>query len=128
MYNSRPRRTNYEGYSTGIFVPENYSGNAFRERDRGALDEQVESVSETCKEQEKREECERATEPCVRCEEEEKCEPRRPSRIGFGFNTSKLFRGGIGFEELLIIGLILLIASSENNDDIIVLLALLFIG
>ena len=54
------------------------------------------------------------------------CLPRpRP----FGFNVGKLFSGGIGVEELLIIGLILLIAQSENNEDIIVLLALLlFIG
>ena len=44
---------------------------------------------------------------------------------GIGFNVGRLFRGGIGFEELLIIALILLISQNDNNDDIIVLLALL---
>ena len=29
MYNSRPRKMNYGGYSAPFTVPENYSGNAF---------------------------------------------------------------------------------------------------
>ena len=39
------------------------------------------------------------------------------------------FSHGLGFEELLIIGLILLISQSDTDDDVILLLALLlFVG
>ena len=46
--------------------------------------------------------------------------------FNFNFNPARLFGGGIGTEELLIIGLILLFAQSEGNEDMILLLILLF--
>lgn len=131
MYNSRPR-----SYRSGFAVPENYSGNAF-------LDGEIKEpnivteldndnvIRSTSLEEET--EKETVTEENESTEAKDEAEQEnvavsvgamsRPSR--FGFNASKLFRGGIGFEELLIIALILLISQSENNEDVIVLLVLL---
>ena len=136
MYNSRPRRMNYNGYQRDFVLPENYAGNAFRENVLEEMDEEIETVIEdeaeniemledmpqTPKEYE-------TVEAVHSCEGESNECKRLPRPRPFGFNVGKLFSGGIGVEELLIIGLILLIAQSENNEDIIVLLALLlFIG
>ena len=130
MYNSRPRRMSYEGFGDSIAVPENYGGSAFRE---APLPEMIEPS-------EYEENVEREESPAEeRIEEEgtveaglslgERCEKKHSLfGSGFGFRVPRIF-GEIGFEELLIIGLIFLIAQSENNEDIIVLLALLlFIG
>ena len=131
MYNSRPRRTNYDGYPEWLVVPENYSGNAFRESVEKIIDEIEEESAgredEGCAEG--MEAAQISAEPVHKAfEENHKKGGGLFSRTGFGFNLSNLF-GSIGFEELLIIGLILLIAQNENNEDIIVLLALLlFIG
>ena len=132
MYNSRPRKMSYDGYPEGFAVPENYSGNAFRENveaseyrseelpfaDSDVIDENTASADEE------------AIDAVAKPNEENQCRKGHPlSRTGFGFNVANLFKGGIGFEELLIIGLIFLIAQGDNNEDIIVLLALLlFIG
>ena len=130
MYNSRPRRMSYEGFGESIAVPENYSGSAFREPPLSAgtvpsMDEEALDVEDSSAE-EKIEEAE-AIEAGLSLGE--KCEKKLSSfGSGFGFRFPRIF-GEIGFEELLIIGLIFLIAQSENNEDIIVLLALLlFIG
>ena len=141
MYNSRSRRTNYDGYSRDFVLPENYSGNAFREdsADDVKVDAESESVIESLVEND-----EGAEEPFERAEDvsEEsvntmgKCDiplhnQRKPfsSKLGFGFNVGKLFGGSFGVEELLLIGLILLISQNDNNEDIIALLVLLlFIG
>ncbi len=126
MYNSRPR--NYRG---GFAVPENYSGNAFGDEEKGENEprKEIETDSEIV-EEEKAESLESFGEAESAHEKEEKAEtvevgaaPRGTAR--FGFNASRLFRGGIGFEEILIIALILLISQSDNNEDVIVLLALL---
>lgn len=133
MYNSRPRRTNYEGYPGGFAVPENYSGNAFREsvsaEDFVDISEEASAPAEDEEYIEDKETAEVSAEPVHKAfEENHKKGGGLFSRTGFGFNLGNLF-GSIGFEELLIIGLILLIAQNENNEDIIVLLALLlFIG
>ena len=125
MYNSRPR--NYRG---GFAVPENYSGNAFGDEEKGEneLLEKRKLTSEFI--EEKTENVKPLDEADRVHAENEKTEavevgavPRSASR--FGFNASRLFRGGIGFEEILIIALILLISQSDNNEDVIVLLALL---
>ena len=135
MYNSRPRKMNYDGYPQGFAVPENYSGNAFREN--GEVDytnEETMPFEEEELTEARGAEAETAEEEIAEAvgkifEEKPKNNGTLLSRSGFGFNIGKLFGGGIGFEELLIIGLIFLIAQSENNEDIIVLLALLlFIG
>ena len=133
MYNSRPRKINYDGYPQGFAVPENYSGNAFRDSEvesdyteQGQIFPEEEGVIEV---QEAIEE-EEIAEPVGKVfEEKPHCKGGLLSRSGFGFNIGNLFGGKIGFEELLIIGLIFLIAQNDNNEDIIVLLALLlFIG
>ena len=125
MYNSRPHRTNYEGYPKELVVPENYSGSAFFE----GAEEFVDIVEEPKEEAGEREAAEVSAEvPREVFEENHKKGGGLFSRAGFGFNLGNIF-GKIGFEELLIIGLILLIAQNENNEDIIVLLALLlFVG
>ena len=43
----------------------------------------------------------------------------------FGFDALRLFRGGFGFEELLLISLILLVSQGGGDDELILLLALL---
>lgn len=135
MYNSRPRRANYDGYTRDFVLPENYAGNAFREstveesgnkgddamqKSEDAL-ETFEELGESIDENEAQE--------CI-AKPQEKGECKRLTHPHpFSFKVGRIFGGGIGVEELLIIGLILLIAQSENNEDIIVLLALLlFIG
>ena len=128
MYSSRVHRKDYEGYPQGFALPENYSGNAFRES-RGAIVDDIEEESVGVEElTEDTQTAENASEPTCKTFEEDHKKGGLLSRTGFGFNLGNLF-GSIGFEELLIIGLILLIAQNENNEDIIVLLALLlFIG
>ena len=131
MYNSRPRKMNYGGYSSSFAVPENYSGNAFRNgQERDAEEEEKIRSEESARVDEKI--AEESSQPTLKLSEErEQCAPpcQCNKRQGFGFELGNLFGGKIGFEELLIIGLIFLIAQKENNEDIIVLLALLlFIG
>ncbi len=134
MYNSRPRKMNYDGYPQGFAVPENYSGNAFRENEEEVVDYTTEEVpsleEEVFGEAQEITVNEEIAEPVGKIfDEKPKSKGGLLSRSGFGFNIGKLFGGGIGFEELLIIGLIFLIAQNDNNEDIIVLLALLlFIG
>ena len=126
MYSRYP---NYR-FSGGVKIPNNYSGNAFKpteseaEEPRGAIE-----VAET--------ELNDESEPTLAVETPEdsaeavaaSAHPRRPLFGGLKFNVGRIFSGGIGFEELLIIGLILLIAQSDTDDDIILLLALLlFVG
>ncbi len=130
MYNSRPRKINYDGYPEGFAVPENYSGNAFRESvpetDYQSEEPPLDTVVEDVVNEQAADVAEEAAEPTVKIfEEKQKRGGSLFSRSGFGFNIGNLFGGSIGFEELLIIGLIFLIAQSENNEDIIVLLALL---
>ena len=125
MYNSRPR--NYRG---GFAVPENYSGNAFGDKENGGNEFREENKMTSEFVEEKTETVGSFDDAESIGAEDKKAEivevgaaPRNASR--FGFNASRLFRGGIGFEEILIIALILLISQSDNNEDVIVLLALL---
>ena len=122
MYNSRPR-----SYKGGFSVPENYSGNAFVDNEQKAENESIEI--ETGAENENEEKVQTNEDVLIK----EKADAADTLEVGasprntprFSLNASRLFRGGIGFEELLIIALILLISQSENNEDVIVLLALL---
>ena len=122
MYNSRPR---YSRYTSQINVPENYSGNAFRGVGEDSEVIEVEaSERDEVTEQELLEDDhsseDRATDSIAvhKKASDSKGEP-------FGLDIGRLFKGGIGFEELLIVGLILLMAQGEENDDIVLLLALL---
>ena len=110
-------------------IPKNYAGNAFS---------QIEQIEET-------EETERESAEAVKVSEEIEREAKNDSAEStkdkcssstallsrtpkFNLGLGKLFsKGGIniGFEELLLIGLILLISSEGGGDDLILLLLLL---
>ena len=110
-------------------IPKNYAGNAFS---------QIEHIEEI-------EENEREGAEAVKVSEEIVCEAKKgnaentegntsssPAFLSrtpkFNLGLSKLFsKNGInlGFEELLLIGLILLISSEGGSDDLILLLLLL---
>ena len=145
MYNSRPRYTRYDSYPQTIKVPRNYSGNAFsddfvRENTDGREGDEIIARADTAesapeekaKKEEKREDIptfqgEVSEESGKGALEECSASPKKRSLFGsgFSFDLGKLF-GGIGFEELLIVGIILLLAQNEGNEDIILLLILLF--
>ncbi|MBO5416574.1 MAG: hypothetical protein J6A83_08110 [Clostridia bacterium] len=130
MYSRYP---NYR-FSGGVRVPDNYSGNAFKPTP-------PEGESESATESESVAEAAVAESVAVSATESASTDSREDTAAvfkpekgkvkfpSFNFNLGKIFSGGFGFEELLIIGLILLIAQNGTDDDIILLLALLlFIG
>lgn len=123
MYNSKPR---YNRFTSEFSVPENYSGSAFREIEEEKVLPSESRESNTDEDIEVYEE--EKLEETVECsKKEESSPPPKKSFLpaGFGFDIGKLFRGGFGFEELLIIGLILLVAQSDESSDIILFLVLL---
>ncbi len=121
MYNSRPR---YQRYTSEISVPENYSGNAFRD-EPAEKEEKNESVDNEIADVPKKVEEKSDEELAVMSAPQKK----RGRGASFGLDISRLFKGGIGFEELLILGLILLVSQDDGNDDVVLLLALLlFVG
>lgn len=100
-------------YPSGMRLPENYSGNTFRESvdEEPAVEAEAEPVT---KEQDTPEE---SVETAALLSQKE----------GFGLRLGSLFGSkGIGGEELLILALILLLADSEGCDDLILFLVLLF--
>ena len=124
MYNSRPRVSRF---TSEFEVPQNYSGNAFREENFEENFKEETVVSEEHS-------VEKNVEESVPSSSDKVCEPPTKKKglfggAGFGFDMGRLFSGGIGYEELLIIGLILLVAQNEGNEDILLLLVLLlFVG
>ena len=109
------RPQNYR-YPTGVRLPENYSGNTFRQPPE-AVSEEAEAAAVEPETVEKKEEADESIETAALL----------PRKEGFGLRLSSLFGGkGIGSEELLILALILLLADSEGNDDLILFLVLLF--
>lgn len=140
MYNSRPRYRSTSDF-TQVSIPENYSGNAFL-RDGTAFDETFDERSDISLKDDESTARDAAFEISSTEKEgddstkEDTAEvaklisPREKKKglfgsAGFGLDLSRLFKGGIGFEELLIIALILLMAEGDGNEDMIVLLALL---
>lgn len=112
----------------GIKIPENYSGNAFSEAtekaaEQGAYDDVPESVEE-------------ASEVTAKvAPEDEKSvsaallDRKKRLPFGFNFNLGRIFSGGFGFEELLLIAIILLVSQNDSGDELILFLALLlFVG
>ena len=95
-----------------ISLPGNYGGTAFRHD--VFPDEEAPSVNEECNEAE-------AQEPSPDTHHGERSVI--PSISGHLFPKN----GGIGFEELLILGIILLVSQSSENDDNISLLLLLLL-
>ena len=109
-------------YPPSVRVPDNYSGNAFREQETPPLLTQTEdSVNEA---QEVREE------PADEQKSAESTQTSLLSSRHFGLRLGSLFgkKSGIGTEELLIIALILLLSDNDGEgfDDLILFLALLF--
>ena len=106
------------GQSAPWQIPRNYSGNAFShpEPDENSSDLEATETSDEGKKSENA-----AAPASVDCNSESK-------KAGL-FGLSR--KGGIGFEELLILGLVLLVSQSDegegNNDLAFLLLLLLFI-
>lgn len=126
-------------------VPKNYAGNAFRpplseqERIEPIFIENTDDTEDLSVAKEQKESSEEIkstlSEQVPENKNTKKNEEKQTERQSglfsfpkFDLGLSKLFtRGGIniGFEELLILGLILLIASEGKGDDLILLLILL---
>ena len=118
MYSRYP---NYR-FSGGVKIPDNYSGNAFKQVQTEPETEEI-SAAQVSEERE----TENDTLPI---QENEGAVPsavsaRRPLLGGLKFNFGRIFSGGIGFEEILIIGMILLLMQDNSDDDIILLLLLI---
>ena len=121
MYSRYP---NYR-FSGGMRLPDNYSGNAFKpseeEHKEKFLDADGTVPTTTVSEENSLSED---------TDSKESAEVFKPNdkkfRLpGFNLNIGRIFSGGFGIEELLIIGIILLLSKSDTDDDIILLLALL---
>ncbi len=114
-------------FPRGMRVPENYSGNAFR----GIPPEQEMPPSKESEPPAPPPEVENVREEIGDNPPSEPSEPHVPvghTSPPFGLHLPfKLFShgDGIGFEELLLIGLILLISQEGKNDDLVLLLILL---
>ena len=124
MYNSRPR---VRRFTSEIEVPENYSGNAFREEPEreNAVEKPVFDGADSIE----ADNAVKETAPVLSLGSDKKKGESASQKGGFGFDLSRFFGGGIGYEELLILGLILLVAQNEGNEDILLLLVLLlFVG
>lgn len=112
-------------FPRGMHIPQNYSGNAFRSNEKEEND--TKSINEN---EENIEEAKEDITP--KDDSEPKGESIPAGQLirspGFKLDLGRFFhseRGGIGFEELLIIGLIFLISQGESSDDLIFLLLLL---
>lgn len=104
------RPQNYK-YPSGMRLPENYAGNAFRD-----TNESIEIKAEESPEPQS-----------APAEESKETAALLPHKEGFGLRLGSIFGDrGFGNEELLILGLILLLADGEGCDDLILFLALLF--
>ena len=95
-------------YPSGMRLPENYSGNTFRDQP-----------------QEESQEEEAAT--ATKVEDSAQTAALLTQKSGFGLRLGSLFGNkGIGSEELLILALILLLADSDGSEDLVLFLVLLF--
>ena len=119
MYSRYP---NYR-FSGGVRVPNNYSGNAFKEKEEQPPDTLTYNTTA---------DAERAVTEIPEPPAEETAdsspvmkEKNTPSLLPFKFNFGKLLPNGFGSEELILLGLIILLSSSEKSDDILLFLILL---
>lgn len=122
-------------------VPHNYSGNAFRQEEPPEPQETVSSVDTLSSmadlppairaaEEEREGEGREAASDSLPEETDEKTSVGRLfAPPGFRLDLNRFFKHGkgegLGFEELLIMGLILLVAGGERKDDLVFLLFLL---
>ena len=121
--------TKYPNYRFGsrVKLPENYSGNAFAAQSGEAIDrENYESganddnTADTVPVGDGEKNVDTDNSVAVISGGEKKI--KLPS---FKLEVGKLFSGGLGFEELLIIALILLLSGGDNDDGTIFWLVLL---
>ena len=125
MYSRYP---NYR-FKENIKIPENYSGNAFAtelpsEDSPSRIERSEESAEQVTLLQGTVEDTRDVPTPAFSpLPKEDK--RRRKAPFGFHFDIGRLFSGGFGFEELLIIALILLVSQNEAQDDIVLFLAIL---
>ncbi|MBQ9086352.1 MAG: hypothetical protein IJY47_04105 [Clostridia bacterium] len=112
-------------FSRPFQLPSNYSGNAFAA-------EEVTEVPSVPEEEKEAEEIPTSAPPQQESEPAEKTASpagKLFSSPGFHLDLGRLFKsdrgGGIGMEELLLIGLIFLISQGETKDDLLLLLLLL---
>ena len=116
-------------FPRNLHVPQNYSGNAFRKD---------EAVIDAPSDDEPIEELPLQEQPSISAEASPESSPSADSATavgrlfpspGFKLDLGRFFKGrkglGIGFEEILIIGLIFLVAQGDSADDLIFLLLLL---
>lgn len=116
-------------FPRGMRIPDNYGGSAFSTvvaEETKPDDDKVSPVSETPAD---------SPQDVTPTKDETNAEIQESSpaapvgfRLGFGklFSHSPL-RGGIGTEELLLLGLILLISQEPGNNDLIMLLIFLLL-
>ena len=125
MYSRYP---NYR-FGGGIKIPENYSGNAFSDPP-SPIAEQGTAEDLPTPETTELEAVQTAVSPDdAKSESAGVLHHKKRLPFGFNFNLGRLFSGGFGFEEMLIIALILLVSQNDSGDDLILFLALLlFIG
>ncbi len=110
-------------YPSGVRLPENYSGNTFRE-----LPVEEEAPSEEAAAPEPQDTAEQVVDSSPEQKSDNTQSAALLSNHGFRLRLGSLFgnsNGGIGTEELLIIALILLLSDSNSNDDLILFLVLL---
>ena len=101
----------------GLQIPPHYSGNAFREP---PLPPPMEPMPD-----EETELHESASPSEIPPEETSLPVSAKRGGKGLRFDFKHLFSGGIGTEELLILGVLLLLSPGEDNDDILLFLILL---
>ena len=120
MY-ARPQNYRYTG---DVRLPQNYSGNTFRQSEEEKDEEKAEPISTEIISEEGKSEAQDGQKAEAR--EVGSLLPKPNFKLGSLFGNNKK---GVGTEELLIIALILLLADGdENNDLILFLILLLFIG
>ena len=102
-----------------VKLPENYSGNAFITSEREKNEEEPPRVASDGGDSVEKDKSDSAEVSLVGKEE------KKPKAPTFGFDALRLFSGGFGFEELLLVALIILISQGEGDDELVLLLALL---
>lgn len=124
MYARQPQSERYDRDSRGLRVPGNYSGNAFRDyqRDMHAADEDNDKIAaDNTSDSAEDEATAKASSTSDYDKGSQKSVPVGLGRLMGG-------GGGIGLEELLILGLVFLISQNDEKDDLaFLLLMLLFI-
>ena len=116
-------------FSRTVRVPRNYSGNAFRNEEPPKQQndpDKIQPMSEASVESAQA----LSDDPVLPGQETTPSAPVGKSILspGFRLDLGRFLhrdKGGFGFEELLIVGLIFLLSQSETKDDLVFLLLLL---